>query len=78
MVSNKYALVQKWFLYFHEPGPSIVSKGLDYFGIAVVAHAEEADSYLEKVAVIGLMPCKSSEELRGVQLMGQVARLQNH
>lgn len=77
MISNKYALVQEWFPSSHEPSPSIVSKGLDNFGITAVAHAEEADSYLEKVAVIGLIPCKSSEELRGVQLMGQVARLEN-
>lgn len=77
MISNKNTLVQKWFLSFYKSSLSSVSKGLDYFGITVVARAEKTDSYLEKVAVIGLIPCKSSEELRGVQLMGQVARLEN-
>lgn len=68
--------MQKWLISSHKTSLSMVSKGLDYFGITVVAHEEKADSYLEKVAAIGLIPCKSSEELRGVQLMGQDARLE--
>lgn len=73
--SNKDA--SQGLLSSHQPIPSIVSKSLDYFGITVVAHAEEIDSHLEKVAVICHISGKGSVELRGVQLMGQVARLEN-
>jgi len=55
----------------------MVSKVFDYFGVTVVAHAEKADFTSEKAAIIGLISGKGSVGLRGVQPMGQGARLEN-
>lgn len=43
----------------------------------MATHAEEADSHPEKDAIIGHVPVRGSAELSGVQLMGQVAKLEN-
>lgn len=63
LISNKYTLLQKYLLSSHQPSPSVVSKVLDHFGITEAAHAEEADSYLEKTAVIHLARVRWSSEM---------------